>query len=240
MRHRVKYIAAAMLSRLNNAVRSSSFGDDKLGAKSKDDWLRYFDRHLRNVSIKDSFDDIFHQFCADGLFKVHKDDFAPNYYSADHTQITGYYDNSQFSQLAAKLDHLGHQWLLDALRKIDGIEKEESPGLASSYKIASASNRSVSFKDNQQTITDIDDRVKELLTELAKNNEFNSLPIEEKDAVVADIKVGNELTKQDHFWLKSLWQTLVQGLRYLAKKFSDSLIGKLASALLEVLAEKLG
>ena len=224
-----KYLLSALIQSLN--VYDAKYPK----AQTKEKWLSYIGGKFRGVDAHDSLDEIFQFWFDEGVLIAHEDEFAPTYYAFQRSRVHELRTSNEFEALGDKYELLGLQWLRDAIEAIESHEDETIPAVNAASKLAHAANRLVSFKDNQSAADNIDEKVAQLLENLEKSNEFQSQDSDIRDAVTADISAGRELIKSKHFWLGSLIKTLINGLQYVARKFSDSVIGKLSAELIKEL-----
>lgn len=172
-----------------------------------------------------------------GVAFVYRDDFTPPYFKILTKKL-----NIALSQKTLprevidkynKYNALGAGWLLEALQNIQATDTV-------SNIVIPASDRIVTLDDNSKEFKTVQADLSSLITGVKASNSFGDEDPEEKDAVLADMAAGQELLNAGHFWVKSLWETLIKALKLLIKKFGDAGIGQTASKLLEELTKLLG
>jgi len=138
---------------------------------------------------------------------------------------------------------LGTAWLKRAL---DGLRKRvEEAGSLDALRVqpganaaeAPASDRIVSFSDNQ--VTELDTQTSDVIDAVAAQNQIDGDP-GLREIVLGQLRAGRELIRAGSFRLYFLELTLIETLRFLAKRYEREAIGGLASALIAALLKHIG
>ena len=145
-------------------------------------------------------------------------------------------------ELIDDFHELGLGWFKKAL---DGLRARvaETGSLASlqqtsaSMQDAPASDRIVSFSDNQ--IVEVEAKASELIEAVASQNQLDDEP-GLREVVLGQLKAGRELIRAGSFRLYVLQITLIDSLRFLAKRYEREAIGALAASLITALAKHIG
>ncbi len=172
---------------------------------------------------------------------------AENGHTADNIEFV----RSDYPLAAAAFDHdvmedfreHGETWLRRALVGIaatlrqNGDISEDNGMLSTLSEDIPASDRIVRLSHNQ--IESLEEKSRELLTEISKRNEIDSSP-SLKDMIVGQINAGLELIRSGCIRLYLLQLTFMDTLVYLAKRYERETVGAMASALLTHLLEMIG
>jgi hypothetical protein len=138
---------------------------------------------------------------------------------------------------------LGSVWLKRAL---DGLrERVAEAGSLEALRsrpnvvepTAPASDRIVSFSDNQ--VVELDVQTSDIITLVAAHNQIDGDP-GLREIILGQLKAGRELIRAGSFRLYFLELTLIETLRFLAKRYEREAIGGLASALIAALLKHIG
>ncbi len=176
-----------------------------------------------------------------GYILTYVDDYAPTYYSLDEKQITSAvisFGNDP-STLIGKFNALRFEWLEKALENIEDSFQNDPDELTEAIFVP-ATDRLVSRSHNQEQFSQATQDLEKIVLEVRGNNNFAEEEPEVREAVLADLAAGQKILKSGHFWLRSLCETLIKALKYVAKKFGDSAIGVAAKELLKLLLAALG
>ncbi|OMJ33996.1 hypothetical protein BSZ14_00830 [Sphingomonas sp. Sph1(2015)] len=138
---------------------------------------------------------------------------------------------------------LGSGWLkraIDGLRRKveeDGVPSESAFGSLVEAEVAPGSDRIVSFSDNQ--VSELEKKTGEIIDEVAAQNQIDGDP-GLREIILGQLKAGRELIRAGTFRLYFLELTLIETLKFLAKRYEREAIGGLASALIAALAKHIG
>jgi len=140
-------------------------------------------------------------------------------------------------------NELGEQWLRRALgglrQRVDSGEPLSASPASAEVEIdnAPASNRVVAFTDNQ--VGEFDLKATEVIEAVAAQNQIDGEP-GLRELILGQLRAGRELIRAGSFKVVLLELTLIDTLRFLAKRYEKELIGGLAAALLTALAKQIG
>lgn len=149
------------------------------------------------------------------------------------------------NQAAKTISVLGNAALVRALHKISAAEGWKAVGetdkaaldnLASEL-VAPASDRVVSFSDNQ--IEQLDVQTTEIIEAVASQNQVGDTT-GIREIILGQLKAGRELIRAGSFKLHLMELALFESLRFLATKYEREAIGVLATTLLELLIKHIG
>jgi len=132
--------------------------------------------------------------------------------------------------VGSKYAKFGTEWISEAL---GNISQELNPKDSDTPKSIPASDRIVAIAHNQTEGDEIFRGIERIVKEYRADNEAGH--DDEQPAVLADLTAGRTLWEKGTFHIRSLWETLMKALRYIATKFADKSIGELAKELLEVI-----
>lgn len=154
------------------------------------------------------------------------------------TEVSTYQNQLAALDVVERYINLGTEWLDEAISRV-AEHLVPAEHLMATDQIP-ASDRIINRTDNQQSYDQAVLQLEQIIIDVSGNNEFANSHPEERNAVVADLKAGNEILNADSFWLKSIWETLVKALNYLVNKFGDAAVGAAAAELLHHLLPLLG
>jgi hypothetical protein len=121
-----------------------------------------------------------------------------------------------------------------------GGYQREQEGAADSFPdlgLAPASNRTVTFTDNQ--INELDELATGVIDAVAAQNQIDENP-GLRELIVGQLKAGRELIRAGTFRLYVIEITLIETLKFLAKRYEREAIGGLAAALITALLKHMG
>jgi len=142
----------------------------------------------------------------------------------DYSELGSSWLNRALEGLRKRVDELG---TLDALRNKPDI----------SVPLVPASDRVVTFSDNQVTI--LEEQTTAVIDAVSAQNQIDDDP-GLRELILGQLKAGRELIRAGSFRLYFLELTLIETLRLLAKRYEKEAIGGLASALIAALIKHIG
>lgn len=150
----------------------------------------------------------------------------------------------QSHEVAKRIRALGQFALERALRALaeeNGWAASEAgqplSAVVSEITSAPASDRVVKFSDNQ--ISDLEDRSSELIKAVERQNSLDGIS-GLRELVAGQLKAGRELIRSGCVRIYILEITMIELLRFLAKRYEREAIGGLAATLLTALAKHIG
>lgn len=204
------------------------------------------------------------------LLRVTDDPYSGTFYKIRSSRLSAFFDaahkeateignegvdpvlvsnfGSDFPNAAALMRHevfddyaeLGREWLAKALA---GLRERLTSGELESSSIldvgidAPASDRIVTLSHNQ--IGELEQSTSELIEVVSARNEIEE-NVNFRDVVLGQLRAGRELIRAGSVRVFVLQITLLDTLRYLAKRYEKEAIGALASALIAALLQHLG
>ncbi|MGX9145793.1 hypothetical protein [Mesorhizobium sp. 128a] len=101
-----------------------------------------------------------------------------------------------------------------------------------------ASDRTITVDHNSPDYAEVSNTLKNLEAAIRESNNYDDM--DDKDQRIAEIRAGRRLLEAVKVRADALHALLYQGLKYLAKKFADVTIGKIATAALLLLGRWTG
>jgi len=198
-----------------------------------------------SLNVSDISDEIWNDWQRFGILSKEEDEFAGAYYYLKKDELEKYRDvYLRDNSILERANRFGTGFFKDALRGIvaaesgeNGINDGEAPLeiAAENEPTAIASDRIVSFSDNQLEIAAIRSEIALVREEIRGNNEAGSELGDAREVIDLELEIADEILSKKSFRLKSLVGWLLPALRYLADKFASGAIGEAAKKLISLL-----
>ncbi|MGN6289891.1 MAG: hypothetical protein ACTHNA_11570 [Sphingopyxis terrae] len=197
------------------------------------------------LDISDISEEIWSDWQRFGILSKEQDEFAGNYYYLKKDELEKYREvHLRDNVILERANRFGAGFFKDALRGIVAAESGENTANdgEASLKIAAeneptaiASDRIVSFSDNQPEIAAIRSEIALVREEIRGNNEAGSELGDAREVIDLELEIADEILSKKSFRLKSLVGWLLPALTYLADKFASGAIGEGAKKLISLL-----
>lgn len=162
-----------------------------------------------------------------GLFKS----FASEEIAVHQFALTFTASHNKFDEMTSTLaDQYFRPFSSDLLQYLKAVDLEPI--------VVPAADRIVTLDHNSATYKDVIKSLEKLKTIIEQANNYSDE--EDKEQRIGEIKAGRELLKTKRTRLKSLAAVLGTVLIYLVTKFGDSIIGEVATKIIDLLTELIG
>lgn len=193
---------------------------------------------------------VFEAWLDDGIIETDGDEYTGRYLRLNKSRMLGAINEFRgIDPAAQRVEKLGREAYLRALRKVaeeDGLltgptgsEDIERAATANidSLDVAPASDRTVHFNHNE--VSEIDERTAEIIDSVESLNVVDG-EHGLREILLGQLRAGRELIRAGAFKLYALEVTLIEGLKFLAKRYEHQAVGALAASLITALALYLG
>ena len=197
------------------------------------------------LDISDLAEEVWSDWQRFGIVSKEEDEFAGFYYSLSKNELEKFREvQLRDNFILERANRFGGGFFKEALRGIVAAESgksDEDEGEASSEvaavnePTAIASDRIVSFNDNQAEIAEIRSEIALVRDEIRGNNEAGSELGDAREVIDLELEIADEILSKKSFRLKSLVGWLLPALTYLADKFASGAIGEAAKKLISLL-----
>jgi len=190
------------------------------------------------IDLSPIVDLLFSEMLESGCFSELADDFAGKYYQLVPNQIGPFRQqvlvNDVISQQASAIGE--ERYFGDVFAAFVDRSTEE-PTVAGLGLSVPASDRVVTLSDNQVPYFEL--KTTEIIDVVSNQNQIDNEP-GLREIILGQLKAGRELLRAGSFSLYIFQLTLLDTLRFLAKRYEKEAIGALAAALIGELLKSIG
>lgn len=228
------YLSSAQLSLPTGAYRSEELTSGLSGQ------IKQILQDYGSAEITDNHElsrTLITEMMAAEVLTVDNDPFAGEYLNYHEARYSTYRNEVLREDLiAAAASRIGARFFPDAFAgylKLGGVSASSFPTLG----VAPASDRVVSFSDNQ--ITELDGKTTELIDAVSSQNQVDENP-GLRELILGQLKAGRELLRAGTCRVYLIELTLIQSLKFLAARYEEQAISALATVLIEAIMKHLG
>lgn len=243
-----QYIITIFYNHVDSKSLPSGFArENQLRKKISSMISEYCKSYLSTFSLdtSDISEEIWNDWQKFRIVSKEEDEFAGTYFFLKKDELEKYREvHLKNNSILERANRFGNGFFKDALRGIVAAESGENSSddgddslevAPENEPIAIASDRIVSFDDNQPEIAAIRSEIALVREEIRSNNEAGAELGDAREVIDLELAIADEVLSKKSFRLKSLVGWILPALTYLADKFASGAIGEAAKKLISLL-----